>query len=307
MAEWYLLQGETRVGPVSAGKLKSLATRGTLRPTDLVWKEGLKDWVEACTVTNLFPPGPPPAPPTHQPAAGLSSIAIPQTSPSPSTVALASAEGATPAKESFGVWYDRSFGHLAMPLQVLMWLAYGYVWIPIKYLASSGTPAFESKAGSSLWMAWFFVPYFAFAGWLHAAIRSSYRRYYMWAAVYSIPLILVGQAGDTEPSDEAVTFAIFAWFVGMFHAAGKRKEVNLRIKYANAQQSGDRELEQRIRREYSVTPAAESNDATEAAELSIPNETSMTMRVLFFIGSAVGAWVIERLLERSGVMDALGI
>lgn len=66
MAEdWYYSIQGTRFGPVTPAEVKRLAESGQLSPTDLVWKEGLKNWVAASNVKGLFvtPPGPPPLPP----------------------------------------------------------------------------------------------------------------------------------------------------------------------------------------------------------------------------------------------------
>jgi hypothetical protein len=55
MAEnWYYSRGGTTVGPVSALDLKQLASSGELTPTDLVWKEGMRDWVPAEQLKGLF-------------------------------------------------------------------------------------------------------------------------------------------------------------------------------------------------------------------------------------------------------------
>jgi hypothetical protein len=37
------VEGEKR-GPVSDHELKRLASEGTLKPTDLIWREGMSDW-----------------------------------------------------------------------------------------------------------------------------------------------------------------------------------------------------------------------------------------------------------------------
>jgi GYF domain 2 len=54
-ADWFYSVGDTRQGPVSEDDLKSLVAEGRLHPTDLVWKDGMPDWVEARTVSVLFP------------------------------------------------------------------------------------------------------------------------------------------------------------------------------------------------------------------------------------------------------------
>ena len=53
--EWYYAAGNERHGPVSAPDLKKLADAGTLKPTDLVWKDGMADWVPARSIKGLFP------------------------------------------------------------------------------------------------------------------------------------------------------------------------------------------------------------------------------------------------------------
>lgn len=64
--EWhYSIQGN-RSGPVGGAELKRLADSGQLSPADLVWKEGLQNWVAASNVKGLFtnrPAAPPPLPP----------------------------------------------------------------------------------------------------------------------------------------------------------------------------------------------------------------------------------------------------
>jgi GYF domain 2 len=54
-ADWFYSEGDERRGPVTEEELKRLATDGKLQKTDLVWKDGMKDWVEARTVDTLFP------------------------------------------------------------------------------------------------------------------------------------------------------------------------------------------------------------------------------------------------------------
>jgi hypothetical protein len=53
--EWFYSVGDSRQGPVTEDELKRLAADGTLKPADLVWKDGMSDWVEARTVDALFP------------------------------------------------------------------------------------------------------------------------------------------------------------------------------------------------------------------------------------------------------------
>jgi len=50
---WYTKSGE-RFGPHTSDELKVLAANGGLAPTDMVWKEGLTDWLQASSVKGLF-------------------------------------------------------------------------------------------------------------------------------------------------------------------------------------------------------------------------------------------------------------
>jgi len=51
---WYYSDKREQKGPVSLEELRGLAQSGTIRPTDLVWQEGTKDWLRASLVDGLF-------------------------------------------------------------------------------------------------------------------------------------------------------------------------------------------------------------------------------------------------------------
>jgi hypothetical protein len=54
--EWHYTQsGQPAVAPITTAQLKQLAATGQLQPTDLVWQEGMTDWVVASAVKGLFP------------------------------------------------------------------------------------------------------------------------------------------------------------------------------------------------------------------------------------------------------------
>ena len=57
MTEWYYAKNNQQLGPVSLQEIRNLASTGALQPTDLVWKEGMADWIEAGAATELFPQG----------------------------------------------------------------------------------------------------------------------------------------------------------------------------------------------------------------------------------------------------------
>jgi hypothetical protein len=80
MAQWFYSTGGTQAGPVDSAGLKALAASGQLQPTDLVWRDGMADWVAASSVSGLFTQQPAPvaaaapvpaAPVAHAPSAVL--------------------------------------------------------------------------------------------------------------------------------------------------------------------------------------------------------------------------------------------
>lgn len=56
-SEWYYTKSGQRFGPVSGQQLKELATNGQLGQGDLVWQEGMAQWMPAKTVQGLFEVG----------------------------------------------------------------------------------------------------------------------------------------------------------------------------------------------------------------------------------------------------------
>ena len=62
---WYYLREDERYGPVPVSQLRRLLQSGELGPDTLVWRQGLKDWVPARSLTaGTAPrtPNPPPGP-----------------------------------------------------------------------------------------------------------------------------------------------------------------------------------------------------------------------------------------------------
>ncbi|HZZ78330.1 MAG TPA: DUF4339 domain-containing protein [Gemmataceae bacterium] len=56
MAEmWYYTTEGKQMDPVSMKELKRLVGDGTLKPTDMVWKDGMARWIRASSVKELFP------------------------------------------------------------------------------------------------------------------------------------------------------------------------------------------------------------------------------------------------------------
>lgn len=67
---WHYMKDGKQCGPVSSAELKKLASSGELQSTDVLWKEGMADWVPACELPGLkdvfpepaFVPASPPPP-----------------------------------------------------------------------------------------------------------------------------------------------------------------------------------------------------------------------------------------------------
>lgn len=58
MAEWYYTTNHQQMGPVSWDELRQLASTGLLHPNDMVWKEGMGDWLKANKKDGLFSAAP---------------------------------------------------------------------------------------------------------------------------------------------------------------------------------------------------------------------------------------------------------
>jgi hypothetical protein len=52
---WYYTCEGKQMDPVSIRDLKRLVGDGVLKPTDMVWKEGLPRWIRASSLKELFP------------------------------------------------------------------------------------------------------------------------------------------------------------------------------------------------------------------------------------------------------------
>lgn len=95
--EWHYSVSGQRHGPISSGELKRLADSGELSPTDLIWKEGLANWMPASNVKGLFAAtvAPPPLP-----AAGQLPTAHDELKPKVEAAARTTADAARAAMKS---------------------------------------------------------------------------------------------------------------------------------------------------------------------------------------------------------------
>lgn len=52
--EWFYTTNKQQMGPVTWSELRELADRRILKPHDMVWTEGMEDWVKAINQSGLF-------------------------------------------------------------------------------------------------------------------------------------------------------------------------------------------------------------------------------------------------------------
>ena len=50
---WYYASNGEKRGPISLDEMKALAASGRLRPTDVVWADGMQEWKPARDVSDL--------------------------------------------------------------------------------------------------------------------------------------------------------------------------------------------------------------------------------------------------------------
>jgi len=130
--DWYYAKGKQKFGPVESVELKRLASARVLLPADLVWKEGQPKWVRASSVKGLF---------TNENAvaeaapssAELENSAVPST---PSSVVTTNSKDAPIQRRNatFTEWYRVTLGKQWWIVQGVLWVFYGFLWIPIWWL-----------------------------------------------------------------------------------------------------------------------------------------------------------------------------
>jgi len=64
--QWYYSKNSTQLGPVAQSELISKLASGEVAPSDLVWKDGMGDWIPAAQVSELRPTAAAPATPGYQ-------------------------------------------------------------------------------------------------------------------------------------------------------------------------------------------------------------------------------------------------
>jgi hypothetical protein len=77
--QWFVSRSGSQEGPFTSSQLKVFVQEQKISPDDLVWKEGMAEWVPASRVKGLFPISPPPPPSQPVPSAGSQPQPVAQT------------------------------------------------------------------------------------------------------------------------------------------------------------------------------------------------------------------------------------
>lgn len=75
--QWYYSKNGAQLGPIGPAEMQSKLAAGEISPTDLVWKEGMADWLPAGQVVELRALLAPPPAPVETPEAGARPYAAP--------------------------------------------------------------------------------------------------------------------------------------------------------------------------------------------------------------------------------------
>jgi hypothetical protein len=148
--QWYYSRGNADMqGPVSPAELARLAQAGELRPGDLVWKEGMEEWIAADRIKGLEFPSASPVQPTPAPPVQTVSAPPVQTGSAPleqyaaPPVTAASRHTQPKSRNVAGpLWFlDLDFNHLISTAIVRgIWALYlilsalGVVYSVIQYI-----------------------------------------------------------------------------------------------------------------------------------------------------------------------------
>ena len=76
---WYYTNNGVQVGPVAIEEIKAMLADGRIKPSDMVWKEGMENWLPVSQVPELNVAAPPaqmqaPAPPYQSPLAQQTTV-----------------------------------------------------------------------------------------------------------------------------------------------------------------------------------------------------------------------------------------
>jgi hypothetical protein len=78
--QWYVSKNGESQGPFADSQVRDLASTGRLTPIDLVWRDGMAEWVAAGKIKGLFPSSAVPPPPIA-PRSVTAAVAVGQMTP----------------------------------------------------------------------------------------------------------------------------------------------------------------------------------------------------------------------------------
>ncbi len=193
--DWYYAKDGQQRGPFPETHVRQLAVSGQILPHDLVWHEGLTDWVAAQTIPGLVPEAaesgsgaPPPSTSAQPEGAGATAAARPHShgtaagpaSEFPAWLAILLVVG------MFGL-FTLCYTWLSLWLAVLIvgglfgLLSIGYTWrISTRYAEECGARAIDAQGrplGRVRHPAWVLLMSYATLGiyfyyWVHATLRD---------------------------------------------------------------------------------------------------------------------------------------
>jgi hypothetical protein len=101
--EWYLARDGQQYGPVTDAELSKIIELGHLKPTDLVWRQGMDDWAPAESTLDLRPKSAPPPPRVEAPQPPNRRPPVyPQPNAQPATAQQPGGDRARPAPSAGG-------------------------------------------------------------------------------------------------------------------------------------------------------------------------------------------------------------
>lgn len=140
--QWFCRVGGKDHGPFTGKQLKQLAMSGKLKPSDSDWTEG-KQPRPASQVKGLISSREPEASASeHVPQTKLKAVQETRDIP----VESAGIERSTASVPSFVGWYKTKWpSNRRWYWQILIWLFYGFAWIPLWYFLSATRGGFRAR------------------------------------------------------------------------------------------------------------------------------------------------------------------
>jgi hypothetical protein len=144
MAVWFVRANGKTHGPISAAQLKQLAEQNRIGGKTELANTTDGPWRPASTVRGLF---------SSDESASTSASSRPDAAPvineSPTQIAVTNTHhvpstppDVVPSQQggaSFGQWYRSTLGKKSPLIQGVLWVAYGFIWIPVWWLLKRNT------------------------------------------------------------------------------------------------------------------------------------------------------------------------